>query len=680
MSDTNWEVDLGLGASAPLGKRKILVVTSWNPAGHVLYGKTWEETAKKFWPANMVPYVVTDEDLEKDPEFVDFMKRHADKRMDASAPGYDYRFDLVRFAHKIFALKMALDVLEKGPDWIFWLDGDVLTKARVTDDFLDSILPNDHDGVLLSRAQTAANPECGFMAFNMNGKGKDFLRSYIKLYLTDTVLKFQEQHDSHVFMAAVIAHMEAAGSKWLDLAPTGTGEAGLDAFEASPLHSFFTHRKGARKYTESPPLPNSEIIAKLLGDRTGIVVAPDNFKEAPAKEGYVYIVDCQDHPIERIRALVDKVDAQTGIPVIFLGYYSSDADGQHVDDTRYGINAVRTGLVVFESVIAATKGFVHVAVPRDFPGIPPDLPVFRHRVLTPVDKTAVNKLTNGAYKTNFLLQTQNCASNEEIHANIRENLGLIKEWVGHVRPHRGRCIIVSGGPSLKTPETLEAIRAEIADGAIVICVKHSHRYLVENGIIPYACVLLDPREHDGYSTHGVARRDLIPGAVPGVRYFIASMVHPSVTRRILDTGGKVFGWHAAVGANETEILPKEVHNMLVPGGSSSAGRAMILFWQFLGYMSIGLYAFDSCHLDRAALDLNARHQDGTPKYVSMEMTVGGNTKVFMTDRDILSQAQDFTRILKECPWIQWDAHGPGMVSWLYQNTKGILPKIEERYS
>jgi len=116
--------------------------------------------------------------------------------------------------------------------------------------------------------------------------------------------------------------------------------------------------------------------------------------------------------------------------------------------------------------------------------------------------------------------------------------------------------------------------------------------------------------------------------------------------------------------------------MLMGGGTSSAGRTVLLAWQFLGFGSIGLYGFDSCHLDHSSVDRNARHQDGTPKYVMMDMAVQGAHKEFLTDRDILSQAQDFTRFMKEAPWIPWDSHGEGMVAFLWENTKGKLPKID----
>lgn len=653
---------------------KVMVCSSWSQSGFELYGRRWLETAGEHWHPDIDINVINDMRLEQDHDFRNFMVRHAAQKLDPKQPGYDYRQDLLRFAHKVFALKLALeDAIEEGHDWLVWLDGDVETRAPLTPDFLKHILPEDKDGVLLSRARTAPHPECGFMAFNLRRKGADFLRKFVGMYVKDDVLKLSELHDSYVFMVCVIAHMESEKSEWHDLCPIGGGPYGLDAFEASPLDNVFVHKKGNRK----AGMTNAEIIANLLSGAIGKVIQPGEDFDIP--EGHVPIVDCDMKPVEQIKETLARIGDK---PMIFLGFYSSDENGKHIDTSRFGINAVRTDTIAFESIEIANGGlgFVHVAVTRDFPNIPNDLPVFHQRQMSMVKKEEIKSITNNSYQTNMVVQTQNCVPHETIQSNIKANLDQIQNWVRYTKHHMKRAIIVSAGPSLDMPETLEAIRREVEGGAVLFCVKHSHQKLIDAGLVPWGCVLLDPRPHEGISTHGKSRADLIPAAHPGVRYFCASMVDPSVVKRLLDTGGKVYGWHAAVGAEEKEVLPPEHQKFLMGGGSSSAGRAMILAWQFLGFQSIGLYGFDSCHLDESKLDKSARHQDGTPKYVLMEVTVGGRSRQFWTDRDILCQAQDFTRFLQESPWIQWDAHGPGMVAWLWQNTRGIMPTLEETYT
>lgn len=648
---------------------KALVVTSWSETGYELYGRRWVETFDRFWPQNCTKLVITDWHLSLDEQFKAFKTRHANRALDPSKPGYDYRQDLLRFCHKVFALKAALRDAE-GYDYLIWLDGDVETRAPITDNLLAKICPEDKDGALLSRADSAPHPECGFMSFNLRRKGKDFLERYVNLYESDNILKLQELHDSHAFMIMLVAHTKFADSVWEDLAPAGLGPHGLDAFEASVLNEYFIHKKGNRKVE----MTNAEILARLIDGETAKIVRPGD--EIHDSDASIFVLDCDMQPVEALREMVAKLE---GKRVIYRGWYSQDASGAHVDTTRFGINNVKTDLVAFDSIeMAKGGGYIHLAVDRSmkFPG---DLSVFRHRELEVISKKDALAITNGAYQTNMLVKTQNCVADDTIRANIRANLELMKTWVKSTKPHRRRAVIVSAGPSLELPETIASIRKEMDEGAFVFCVKHSHRKLIDAGITPHACVLLDPRPHEGISTHGEPRADLLPAANPRVIYFCASMVDPSTIKRLLDTGGRVIGWHAAVGADEVSVLPDGHKKFLMGGGSSSAGRAMILAWQFLGFTSIGLYAFDSCHLDDSKIDKNARHQDGTEKYFLMEVGAGLNKKQFWTDRDILCQAQDFSRFLNECPWIHWDAHGPGMVAWLWQNTKGNLPSFEDQY-
>lgn len=647
----------------------ILVVTSWSQTGYELYGKRFVETAK-LWPECMTLAIIDDDMLARDQSFQAFKERHAGRKMDASSPSYDYRQDLLRFSHKIYALKVALDLF-KDYDYLVWLDGDIETRKAPTPEFLMQICPQDKDGALLSRANTAPHPECGFMSFNLKAKGLDFLRSYIAFYEKDDILKLSELHDSHAFMAMIVAHVQSKDSVWEDLCPTGGGPYGLDAFENSILDEFFVHKKGARKTS----MTNAEILTSLLGGRTARILRATDMPEE-IYDGMI-VLDCDMAPIEQVKEAIAML---SGKSVIYRGWYSQDARGNHVDTTRYGVNNVLTDLVAFESIeIAKGGGFVHLAVPPDF-AFNPSLPVFRAREMETVTKEAIKQITQGSYSTNMLVKTQNCVADEQILANIKANLEIMPRWVHNILPHRKRAVIVSAGPSLEMPETLAAIRKEVREGAILFCVKHSHKKLLDRGIIPFGCVLLDPRPHEGISTHGEPRAELLPAAYPGMRYFLASMVDPDTTKRLIETGGEVWGWHAAVGANEISVLPDAHKKMLMGGGSSSAGRAMILAWQFLGFSSIGLYAFDSCHFDESKIDKNARHQDGTEKYFEMEVGVGDRKKKFWTDRDILCQAQDFTRFLQEAPWINWEAYGPGMVAWLWENSRGRLPKFEDSFA
>jgi hypothetical protein len=224
---------------------KYLVVTSWSPFGEALYGRRFIESFSRYWQPNATLCVVTDELLGDDARFVQFMEKHSARRMHPSDAGYDYRQDLLRFSHKVFALTgIGLDEAKKGDyDYVIWLDGDVETMGFVDDALLAMLCPEDADGAYLSRRDTWNHSECGFMSFNLRKRGFQFLTRFRQEYVSGKVLLHAELHDSYVFDRVRERH----DYKFVDLAPRGAGPHGLDAFEASILHPTFKHRKGGRK-------------------------------------------------------------------------------------------------------------------------------------------------------------------------------------------------------------------------------------------------------------------------------------------------------------------------------------------------------------------------------------------------------------------------------------------------
>ena len=118
---------------------------------------------------------------------------------------------------------------------------------------------------------------------------------------------------------------------------------------------------------------------------------------------------------------------------------------------------------------------------------------------------------------------------DEIYVNIKKNKKLIKDfnWLKHGRIHNQTALIVSGGSS--TDFTLLKQRARDTNTK-VFCVKHSYPKLLENGISPFICSILDPRPITGRSTHGVIRKDLFKTINKDTLFLIASMTDPSVTK------------------------------------------------------------------------------------------------------------------------------------------------------
>ena len=112
----------------------------------------------------------------------------------------------------------------------------------------------------------------------------------------------------------------------------------------------------------------------------------------------------------------------------------------------------------------------------------------------------------------IIVNPKDCVPKEDILGNVRENMKLInpKHWVDKARTTTDVGIVVSGGPSTDWKKLDDIMNEEYSKGNTprIMCVKHSYPKLVDNGILPWACIVLDPRPITGTSTHGIVRKDL----------------------------------------------------------------------------------------------------------------------------------------------------------------------------
>lgn len=265
-------------------------------------------------------------------------------------------------------------------------------------------------------------------------------------------------------------------------------------------------------------------------------------------------------------------------------------------------------------------------------------------------------------KASLKIKTKNCVADAEIQENVRRNVQHIKDWVAECKIHNQLAVMCSGGPSLL--DHLDKIRSMQEAGAKVVCVKHSHDLLIENGIIPWGCFLLDPRSHV---------REFIANPHPEVIYFVASMCHPSTVDQLNEVGAHVLGYHAHVGAGEKEALESlKVQNFLIGGGSTSATRGVSVM-NVLGFRRYHLFGYDSCYFDREPE--TEKQSNGLPKVFEVEV---GNRK-FVTDAELLAQCQDFDKMLElgRDIFAEMEVYGSGMIPHIFAMRRRILPELEE---
>lgn len=256
-------------------------------------------------------------------------------------------------------------------------------------------------------------------------------------------------------------------------------------------------------------------------------------------------------------------------------------------------------------------------------------------------------------KSNIKIQTKNSIPDEVIRAQIMENLTLIDKWIVPCKATDEEIVVVSAGPEM----VAEDLQAEVEAGRKIVAVKHALDRLKEAGIKPWACILLDPRPH-------VA--DFVKDPDKDVIWFVASQVHPSVTRKLVEKGCNVWGYHAAVGAGEGPLCEKQF-GAIVSGGTATATRGLFMLDR-LGFRNFRLYGYDLSFPDKP--DMTSRDNLNQPTYFDFTVTAGGaafmNKKFFWTKPELIAQFEEINQIMAMKTDWNIKAFGYGMVPFLYR--------------
>lgn len=201
-------------------------------------------------------------------------------------------------------------------------------------------------------------------------------------------------------------------------------------------------------------------------------------------------------------------------------------------------------------------------------------------------------------------------------------------------PRLGRAVIVGGAPSIHSQ--LENIRKLAADSSnAIFAVNWSHTWLIENGIIPKACVFFEiDSEPD----------TVLKRAHPDVTYYICSHCHENTFDML--KGYKRVLWHSIPNSpGETEcheeLYPTEP---MVGGGIGTFTRTLSVAL-FLGYRHFDIFGCDSSYPDNSKT-----HADGyeTPMddkkdgfFVYARNDANGDIKRFKTLGYLALQHEEF---------------------------------------
>jgi hypothetical protein len=175
---------------------------------------------------------------------------------------------------------------------------------------------------------------------------------------------------------------------------------------------------------------------------------------------------------------------------------------------------------------------------------------------------------------------------EEAMQNIRDSAAFETPIFSKSKEKKeGSMVFVAGGPSLR--QFLPQIRES---KSFLVTSNNTHDYLVSEGIIPDACLILDPKEQV---------KDYVKNWQPHTEYLIAPVCNKGVFENALKAGAKVTKIMLAYGMPndqdvnlQAELYRRHARDFLV-GGTMTPLRAMPLACMY-GYPTIEYYGFDSC--------------------------------------------------------------------------------------
>lgn len=247
------------------------VISTFPNSSWEVYSKKMLQAFQQGWPAEMPLLIALDDDLllssvqkfvrSQDAVAVGWDKDHAEfvARNKGKDDPQDYRKMPVRFCHKVFAIARAYDTAlqqkkagEVSPRYLIWMDADVILTRPVTLQEIQECLPKEGDAVSTLQRKDWPHSECGWMAFDLENGGEKIIVEMFKVYVNDTVLKQEQQHDSWIFDQVV----KALGLKVTNLT---SDIPGLDVWQYSPMAKWSRHYKGPMAKQELLGMPKQQV-------------------------------------------------------------------------------------------------------------------------------------------------------------------------------------------------------------------------------------------------------------------------------------------------------------------------------------------------------------------------------------------------------------------------------------
>lgn len=218
------------------------VVTTCHRAGLKQYGHRWLESRQN-WPEGTDFQFYTEgfkvdcpgKDILDLHDFTEWKKRYAHYVPPA------WRWDVVKFAHKVFA---AYDALRDYDGIGVWLDADCVTYAPIPSGLVEAQVS---DAYIAHYARTGHYTETGMWIVDCrHPQHKDFFAFWLNLFHSGNFTRLPEWHDCTTLDATIRRFV----AKGLITTKNLSGEFHKDMHpqaKAEPFCRFIDHTKGMRK-------------------------------------------------------------------------------------------------------------------------------------------------------------------------------------------------------------------------------------------------------------------------------------------------------------------------------------------------------------------------------------------------------------------------------------------------
>jgi len=208
--------------------------------------------------------IIIKEFHENIPEYRYFLKKFKEKEKYTD----DFRFNVFRFAHKVYAISEALKNVKTK--YLIWLDSDIKTHRKIPVSFLHSLVDDTCYLSYLGRENISLKhlnySECGFLIFNTEHFiHSQFWKDMKLMYDGGKLFQEKEWHDSYIF-DVVRKNLEiTANIKNINISDMGLVDIKSEdhVFVASVLGKFMDHKKGNRKQNKW----SNELLYRIKNER-----------------------------------------------------------------------------------------------------------------------------------------------------------------------------------------------------------------------------------------------------------------------------------------------------------------------------------------------------------------------------------------------------------------------------